>query len=42
MYNEKLVTYVHSSSEYTPYTIGAVSGGLRDAINNLKNEENEK
>ncbi len=42
MYSEKLGTYADSSSEYTPYTIGAVSGGLRDAINNLKNEENEK
>lgn len=42
MYDKDLGTYVDSSKEYTPYTIGAVSGGLRDAINHLKNEGNEK
>ncbi len=42
MYDAKLGTYVDSTKEYTPYSIGAVSGGLRDAINNLKNAGNEK
>ncbi len=42
MYDTKLGTYVDSTKEYTPYAIGAVSGGLRDAINNLKNAGSEK
>ncbi|MCP4969298.1 MAG: hypothetical protein GY932_01740 [Arcobacter sp.] len=42
LFNKDLGTYVDETREYTPYTIGAVSGGLRDAINNLKNVGSEK
>ena len=42
MYDKKIGTYVDASKEYTPYTIGAVSGGLRSAISNLKNSGFEK
>ncbi len=42
LFDTKLGTYVDSTKEYTPYSIGAVSGGLRDAINNLKNVGSEK
>lgn len=42
MYDAKLGTYVDASKEYTPYTIGAVSGGLRTAIKHLKNDSFEK
>ncbi len=42
MYDKKIGTYVDASKEYTPYTIGAVSGGLRSAISNLKNTGFEK
>ena len=42
LYDKEIGTYVDSSKTYTPYTIGATSGGLRDAINNLKNAGNEK
>lgn len=42
LFNKELGTYVDASREYTPYSIGAVSGGLRDAINNLKNAGSEK
>ena len=42
MYDNTLGTYVDSTKEYTPYTIAAVSGGLRDAISNLKNAGAEK
>lgn len=41
MYNNDIGTYVDASKEYTPYDIGAVSGGLRDAISHLKNVGNE-
>jgi len=42
LFDKNIGTYVDASKEYTPYTIGAVSGGLRDAINNLKNVGSEK
>jgi len=44
MYDKEIGTYVDASKEYTPYYIGAVSGGLRDAISHLKNtgSENEE
>jgi hypothetical protein len=42
LFNKDLGTYVDATREYTPYSIGAVSGGLRDAINNLKNAGSEK
>ncbi len=42
MYDASLGTYVDLTKEYTPYAIGAVSGGLRDAINSLKNQGDEK
>ena len=42
MYDANLGTYADSTKEFTPYTIGAVSGGLRDAISNLKNTGSEK
>jgi hypothetical protein len=42
LFNKDFGTYVDVTREYTPYTIGAVSGGLRDAINNLKNVGSEK
>jgi hypothetical protein len=42
MFDKELGTFVDASKEYTPYQIGAVSGGLRDAINNLKNVGSEK
>jgi hypothetical protein len=42
MFDKNIGTYVDSSKEYTPYTIAAVSGGLRDAINHLKNEGSER
>ncbi|WP_072681347.1 hypothetical protein [Arcobacter sp. LA11] len=42
MFDKDLGTYVDATKEYTPYSIGAVSGGLRDAINNLKNAGSEK
>lgn len=42
LFDANLGTYVDATKVYTPYTIAAVSGGLRDAINNLKNVGNEK
>ncbi|MGE4418296.1 MAG: hypothetical protein AB7D38_00535 [Sulfurimonas sp.] len=42
MYDKKIGTYVDASKEYTPYTIAALSGGLRSAISNLKNTGAEK
>lgn len=42
MFDKKIGTYVDASKEYTPYSIGATSGGLRDAITHLKNEGKEK
>ncbi|QKJ23241.1 hypothetical protein [Poseidonibacter lekithochrous] len=42
MFDKNIGTYVDASKEYTPYSIAAVSGGLRDAINHLKNEGAEK
>ena len=42
MYDKNIGTYVDASKEYVPYDIGAVSGGLRDAILHLKNTGNEK
>jgi len=42
LYNKNLGTYVDASKTYSPYTIAATSGGLRDAINNLKNAGTEK
>jgi hypothetical protein len=41
MYDKQIGTYVDASKEYTPYSIAAVSGGLRDAILHLKNVGNE-
>jgi len=43
LYNKEIGTYVDASRTYSPYTIAATSGGLRDAINSLKNvgSENE-
>ncbi|MCJ8326134.1 MAG: hypothetical protein MJK08_03445 [Campylobacterales bacterium] len=41
MFDKKIGTYVDASYEYTPYTIAAVSAGLRDSINHLKNVGNE-
>ena len=41
MYSKKIGTYIDSTSVYTPYTIAAVSGGLRDSINHLKNVGSE-
>jgi hypothetical protein len=41
MYDKEIGTYVDASKEYTPYDIGAVSGGLRDAISHLKNAGSE-
>ena len=41
LYNKNIGTYVDSTKEYTSYSIAAVSGGLRDAINHLKNVANE-
>ena len=42
LYNKEIGTYVDASRTYSPYTIAATSGGLRDAINNLKNAGAEK
>ncbi len=41
MYNKDIGTYVDASKEYTPYSIGATSGGLRDAMQHLKNTGSE-
>lgn len=42
MYDKEIGTYVDVTKEYTPYSIAAVSGGLRDAISHLKNTGSEK
>ncbi|MBL0708877.1 MAG: hypothetical protein JJW00_07520 [Sulfurimonas sp.] len=42
MYDKDIGTYVDNSQEYTSYDIGAVSGGLRDAMQHLKNSGSEK
>ncbi len=42
MYDKDIGTFVDSSKEFTPYSIGAVSGGLRDAIQHLKNIGSER
>ena len=42
LYNKEIGTYVDDSRKYSPYTIAATSGGLRNAINHLKNAGSEK
>jgi len=42
LYDKEIGTYVDATKSYSPYTIAATSGGLRDAINSLKNAGNEK
>ncbi|WP_461536808.1 hypothetical protein [Spongorhabdus nitratireducens] len=44
MYDEKLGTWATTPGQptlYTPYTVAAVSGGLRDTIQQLRNQEGE-